>query len=75
MFYLEDEMTRPIDHLGHHLDWPLSLWLTPSAPLAITSKPGGAPPVATAQGKEWCVAHAPERPTLSNGGHQATPFS
>ncbi|URE21799.1 F-box and DUF domain containing protein [Musa troglodytarum] len=30
IFYLEDEMTRPIDHLGHHLNCPPPLWLTPS---------------------------------------------
>ncbi|RWW22960.1 hypothetical protein GW17_00012813 [Ensete ventricosum] len=30
IFYLEDEMTQPIDHLGHHLKWPPPLWLTPS---------------------------------------------
>ncbi|RWW35282.1 hypothetical protein BHE74_00059804 [Ensete ventricosum] len=30
IFYLEDEMTRPIDHLGQHLNWPPPLWLTPS---------------------------------------------
>ncbi|CAD5187853.1 unnamed protein product [Musa acuminata subsp. malaccensis] len=29
IFYLEDEMTRPIDHLGYH-HWPPLLWLTPS---------------------------------------------
>ncbi|CAL9211106.1 unnamed protein product [Musa hybrid cultivar] len=29
IFYLEDEMTRPIDHLGYHY-WPPPLWLTPS---------------------------------------------
>ncbi|CAL9195449.1 unnamed protein product, partial [Musa hybrid cultivar] len=76
IFYLEDEIIGPINHLGHHLNWPPSLWLTPSGgPLAITSKPGEAPPVATAQGKEWCLANALERPTLSNGGHRASPFS
>ncbi|XP_064975024.1 F-box protein At2g05970-like [Musa acuminata AAA Group] len=30
IFYLEDEMIGPIDHLGHHLNWPPSVWLTPS---------------------------------------------
>ncbi|CAL9061109.1 unnamed protein product [Musa banksii] len=34
IFYLEDEMTRPIDHLGYHY-WPPLLWLTPNfRPLA-----------------------------------------
>ncbi|CAD5187991.1 unnamed protein product [Musa acuminata subsp. malaccensis] len=31
IFYLEDEMIGPIDHLGHHLNWPPSLWLTPNS--------------------------------------------
>ncbi|CAL9211236.1 unnamed protein product [Musa hybrid cultivar] len=30
IFYLEDEMIGLIDHLGHHLNWPPYLWLTPS---------------------------------------------
>ncbi|CAL9125825.1 unnamed protein product [Musa acuminata var. zebrina] len=29
IFYLEDDMTRPINHLGYHY-WPPPLWLTPS---------------------------------------------
>ncbi|URE17485.1 hypothetical protein MUK42_10406 [Musa troglodytarum] len=29
IFYLEDEMTRPMEHLGYRY-WSPPLWLTPS---------------------------------------------